>query len=521
LSKLSRAGRMIKFVEEHTYVPEGKTVGQNMIMLPEQKEFVTRIYNNLRPDGRLLTRTAIKSIARKNGKTAETSPIMQAHIFGPEAKQNSQVYSAARSRDQAALLFNYMAKSIRMNPRLEGLVKITDSRKEIHGLARNVLYKALSADASTKHGLSPALCVFDEAGQIIGADDALVEALESAFGAQDEPLSIYISTQAASDTDLFSILIDDALRANNPEIVLALYAAGKDDDIYDEAVWFKANYALGKFRSIDEFRNAAEKAKRIPSFENTFRNLYLNQRVSLLSLLLAPTVWRENGEIQRNEDLFYGQLPVHLGLDLSARNDLSACVGAVENPETGFVQTKTWVFTPLNGLEERARRDKAPYVQWVRDGYLIALPGNVIDYEQIVQYLQQETHGMNIASVNFDRWRIDMLKKEAIEYGWAQGSSCVWKEFGQGFRDMSPAIETLTDLVANRMLAHGAHPLLNLGAANAVVVQDAAGNKKIDKSKTSARIDPLVAAIMAVHACVAPPEGKEIMIQHTANDLII
>lgn len=516
-----RGDRVIAFIEKYIVVPDGALVGLPMVLLPEQKEFISAIYNNQRPDGRLLTRRGILSIARKNGKTGLISALLGAHLIGPEAKLNSQLYSAARSRDQAALVFGYLAKSLRLNPKLEGLVQITDSSKRIVGITQGAAYKAMSADAQTAHGLSPALTIHDELGQVIGPNDALYDAFETAGGAQEEPLSLIISTQAANDADLLSRIIDDGLRnpKETPQTVVRLYAAEKTDDIFDEEVWYRVNFALGIFRGYDEFKEMAEQARRMPSTEARFRNLYLNMRIALQSLLIAPTVWKENDHYV-DEALFTSGLPVHMGMDLSQRTDLTAAVCAVQDPDTGIVHLKAFVYTPSVGVEERAKVDRAPYPQWVKEGYLTTTGGVVVGYDQVCEHLKEHTAGMNLMSINFDRWRIDLMKKEASRVGFAPEGEVTWNPFGQGYKEMSPAIETLETLLLNRMLAHGNNPVLTMGASNAIAVFDTAKNRKVEKAKSTARIDPLVAAIMAVHACVSPPEHEQAKV-HSDSDFFI
>lgn len=515
-----RGDRINAFIERYVYVPEGTFVGAPMKLLPQQKKFISDVYNNVTPNGTLITRRGVLSIPRKNGKTGLIAALLEAHILGPEAKQNSQLYSAARSRDQASLVFNYAAKSLRLNPNLEGLVQITDSAKKIVGLSSNSTYKAMSADSTTAHGLSPALTIHDELGQVVGPTDALYDAFETAGGAQKEPLSLIISTQAANDADLLSIIIDDGLRNPTPQTVVDLYCASKEDDIFDEAVWYKANYALGIFRDFPEFQEMAERAKRIPTSEATFRNLYLNMRIALQALLVPPTLWKENNQFVE-EELFFSGLPVHIALDLSQKTDLTAAVCSVQDPDTGIVHLKVFAYTPSFGIEERTRVDRAPYTLMVKDGFLTPTGGRVVGFDQVVEHLVKHTEGMKIASVNYDRWRIDLLRKEAERLGWATEGDIPWRPVGQGFKDMSPCIETFEAVLLNRMLAHGNNPVLNLGAANAIVVQDPAKNRKLEKSRSTGRIDALVAAIMSVHACISPPDAGEPEKVHDYSDFVI
>jgi phage terminase large subunit-like protein len=507
VQSLTRADRVVKFIEKYILVPEGMLVGKPMVLLPEQREFIHAVYDNVEPTGQLITRRGIFSLPRKNGKSGLISAILGAHIIGPEAVQNAQSYSAARSRDQAALVFNYLAKSLRMRNDLDGLVQITDSGKRIQGLAVNTGYRALSADATTAHGLSPKLTIHDELGQVIGPTDALYDALETAGGAHEDPLSLIISTQAASDTDLLSTIIDDAIRNPTPETVCRLYAAMKDDDIFDERTWYKANFALGIFRSMKDMREFAQRAQRMPAQEATFRNLYLNMRISRLALLVAPTLWR-NCNASVNLELFY-KYPVSIGLDLSGSTDLTAAILSVQDPADGLIHCLPFIYTPLDTLMERAKTDRAPYPTFVERKQMVALPGKYVDYGMVARHLKTVTDGMHIKVIAFDRWRIKDFQAEARTADFAQAKDIIWQPVGQGYRDMSPRVEKFEQLLLGAGLCHGAHPLLNMAAANAVVDIDPAGNKKPEKAKSSARIDPLVAQIMSVYALLYPEVQPE------------
>jgi phage terminase large subunit-like protein len=168
--RLTRGARNIAWIEEHVRIPEGKMVGQPVKLTTKQKRWVKRIYDSP-------TRTFILSMARKNAKTALASFLLLLHLCGPEARANSQLYSAAQSRDQAAILFALAAKVVRMSPDLSAVVTIRDTAKQLFCPELGTLYRALSADASTAYGLSPVFIVHDELGQVKGARSELYEAL--------------------------------------------------------------------------------------------------------------------------------------------------------------------------------------------------------------------------------------------------------------------------------------------------------------------------------------------------------
>src|SRR5262245_4776712 len=264
----TRAERNIWWIETYCRIPEGPDVGQPVVLRPWQKRELKKIYDN-----RAGTRRAIISFGRKNAKTTLAAFILLLHLCGPEAatRRNSQLYSAAQSRDQAALIFNLAAKIIRMSPDLNAVVGIRDTAKQLYCPELGTLYRALSADASTAYGLSPSLIIHDELGQVRGPRSELYEALETATGAHQDPLSIIISTQATTDADLLSLLIDDAMARNDKRVTLSLYTAPIDDPPFEERTIRKANPALGDFLNRTEVMAMAESAKRMPASEASFR----------------------------------------------------------------------------------------------------------------------------------------------------------------------------------------------------------------------------------------------------------
>ena len=352
--ELTRGERVCLFIERYCRVPEGKLVGRPMRLLDFQVLFILAIYDN--PHG---TRTAILSLARKNGKSAVIAALLLAHICGPEAVQNSQLVSGATSRDQAALVYTLAEKMIMASPQLLRLCTMVPSHKAIRGSMRNTSYRALSADATRAHGQSPVLVILDEVGQLRGPTSPFVDALTTAQGAHDNPLLIAISTSAAADADMFSMWIDDAERSQDPHIVCHVYKASETADLMDRNEWLKANPALGVFRSEKDLRAQIEKAQRLPALENAARNLLLNQRISLDSLWLAPSVWRKTSG-QPDIAAFQGNARVALGLDLSQRQDLTAAVLAAQD-FNGVVHLLVYAFTPSEGIESRAARDRVPY----------------------------------------------------------------------------------------------------------------------------------------------------------------
>lgn len=496
----TRGDRNIAWVEAHCVIPEGKDVGKPVVLREWQRKEVRRIYDN--PHG---TRRAIISFGRKNAKTALSAFLLLLHLCGPEARVNSQLLSAAQSREQAAVLFGLAAKCVRQSRTLNAFVVVRDTAKQLLCPELGTLYRALSAEASTAYGLSPVFIVHDELGQVKGERSELYEALETAVGAQESPLSIVISTQAPTDADLLSILIDDAKQGHDPRTVLALYSADLDVDPFSEKAIKQANPAYGDFLNATEVRAMAEEARRMPSKEAAYRNLVLNQRVEANNPFVSRSVWFGcAGDVVPK---FEG--PVYGGLDLSETTDLCAFVATGKQDKTWHVQSTFWL--PEDGLAERARKDRVPYDLWHKQGLLIAVPGKAIEYEYVAKWLWEFCCASDVRGIGFDRWNFKHLKPWLKVAGFTdeqlEGDDALFAEMGQGFQTMSPALRDLEAALLNQRMCHG-HPILDMCAANAVVQTDPAGNRKLTKAKSRGRIDGMVALAMA-HATALTHERED------------
>jgi len=492
--KLTRGQRNARWIEEYCFIPEGKFVGRAVKLTSKQRAWLLRIYDSP-------TRTFLLTMGRKNAKTAFAAFLLLLHLCGPEAKPNSQLLSAAQSKDQAALLFDLAAKMIRMSPRLAAVVRIRDTVKELLCPELGTLYKALSADVATSFGKSPAFAVHDELGQVKGPRSQLYESIETAAAAQEEPLSIVISTQAPTDADLLSVLIDDALSGADPRIKVEMFTASLDLDPFSDEAIREANPHFDEFMNREEVRRQAADAKRMPSRENAYRNLILNQRVESKAPFVSREVWMGNGD--KPEEI--GKAKVWGGLDLSSVSDLTALV-LVAKLETLDVHPTFWL--PAEGLAEKSRVDRVPYDQWAKTGALQTTPGASIEYEFVAEHLRGVFDRCDVQAIAFDRWNMKFLKPWLERAGFTAKELEKFIEFGQGFVSMSPAIRQLESMLLEKKMRHGGHPVLNMCAHNATVQSDPAENRKFVKAKASGRIDGMVALAMAVGVIPTQAERK-------------
>lgn len=498
---LDRAERVIAFIET-LEITAGKLAGQPFRVRPWQADIIRAMYAEDDAGSRPV-RTAVLTFGRKNGKTGLAAALGLCHLAGPEAERRGEVYSAANDKLQASKTFAEMEAMILRHPDLAERINIKKFTKEFEDGKTGSIFRALSADVAGKHGLSPSCVIYDELGQATNRD--LFDALDTAMGARSDPIMIVISTQAATDIAPMSQLVDYGRRVRDgviedPSFRLFEWSVPADADPWDEATWKLANPALGDFLSLAEVRRQADQARRMPAKEPAFRNLILNQRVSAERHFLTASEWMTCAEAPDLERLKGREC--FAGLDLSAVRDLTALV-LVFPDDQGRFDVLPFFWLPGDSLREREDEDRVPYTAWRLGGQLLTTPGATIDPAFIAAKVAEVAALYDLRMLGFDRWRIDTFQKALGEIG----AEIDMEAFGQGYKDMAPAVDLIERLITERRLRHGGHPIMTWCAANAVATADPAGNRKLDKARSRGRIDGLVALAMALS--VAAKHGGE------------
>ena len=446
-------------------------------------------------DGDRVVRRAALLVARKNAKSYAVAGLLLCHLVGPLAVPNGQIYSCAIDREQAKVVFRMCAQMIRATPSLSRYLKVTDSqsiiavtRSDCAGAGSR--YRALSADSTTKHGLGPDFFVYDEFGEASDKDD-LWNTMFDGQQLRHNPLAVAISTQNNDPQHPFSIMLDDGLSGEDPTLVCHLHAADEDCDLDDRAQWLKANPACATWKPISPIATAAAEALRLPSKEQNFRRRYLNQRVSQYASLITASAWKEcaaDFEFEAGEKIF-------LGLDLSGKHDLTALVAVSAGDES---RVKSWFWKPADFIGEHSKRDRVRYDLFQQQGHLIAPDGPIIHPEYVAQKIIEIVQKYNVVSMAYDRYFFSYLIKDFDRLGFHasatdQHAPLFIVPWGQGTKDMAPAVDALeTDILCGK-LKHDQNPLLTMCMMNAQVVSDAAGARKFDKDKSRMRIDGAVA----------------------------
>lgn len=503
---LSRAQRVLAFLE-FLPITKGILAGKRMKLLPEQTAFIKSVYGR----GSAAS-IAIKSEPRGNGKTGLVAGLALCHLLGPESEPRGEVYSAAIDRQQAGLLFAEMEAIIYAVPEFACRVNVVRGHKKMDVLSGDgdaSVYEALSADARRAHGLAPSFWVYDELAQARTRE--LLDNLVTAMGKRKQSLGMVISTQAPTDDHPLSQLIDDGLTGQDASIVVHLKTAPEDADPFDPATIRACNPAIGVFLKEDDLLKEAERARRLPAFEPAFRNLRLNQRVDAREeeRIVSAAVWKACAETV-DADALRGRV-CYGGLDLSGKHDL--CTLQLVFPDDATpsnFEVLSFFWTPEGQIEARRPAEQERFREWIRAGHIEAVPGATVRFGFVAMRLAELSAMYEIANIHYDRWRIDDMMQELADIG----ADLPMAPFGQGFKDMAPAVEFFAECALTGRIRHGAHPVLTAAVANAILISDPSGNQKFDKERGNkrgpVRIDGAVALAMALAAANATPEPQYI-----------
>ena len=486
---LPAAERVCNFFQRFLRHSKGEWAGRPFELLDWQwEQIVAPLFGWKRADGTRRYRRGYIEVPKKNGKSALFSGL-SLYLLMADGEPGAEIYSAAVDRDQAGIVYNEAANMVEASPALLSKLDVVRSTKRIVFKQTRSVYRALSADVPAKEGLNAHAVLIDELHAQKNRE--LWDTLRYAGASRRQPLNLAITT---AGYDRHSICWEQHCYAEqvltgvieDSSFFAFISAAGPEDDWTDPEVWKKANPSFGTTVNAEQFAEDCNEAQESPAKENSFRRYRLNQWTESDVRWLSLEKWDACAGIP--EDL-EGEL-CYAGLDLSSTTDLSALVLVFPGEERFDVLAYFWV--PEEGARRRERKDRVPYLQWIREGHIEATPGEAIDYAYIRKRIKELGETYRIETIAIDRWNATQLAGELEQDGFEIVA------FGQGFASMNWPTKKLEEIVLSAKLAHGGNPVLRWMAANVSLETDAADNWKPSKKKSRERIDGIVALIMGL-----------------------
>lgn len=501
------AARPVEFIEHFCKHHKGEWAGQRVELAPWQRDATRILFGWQLADGSRRFRVAYIEVPRKNGKTTWAGGLAL-YLLVADGEPGGEVYATATKKDQAKIVHGDAVHMVKASPTLRRYVKVLRNNLNCPKLGSK--FEPLGADSSTLDGLNPSANIVDELHA--HKDRALWDVMDTAMGARRQPLTLAITTAGLTDPEAIGFqqhthavaVLEGTLEDDGFFAFIA--AAGETDDWTAPETWARANPNLGVSVRPGYLAAQAKKAAEQPSFLPTFLRLHLNVWVAAAKRWLPmerwnaeptePIEWHQARELELSGARCFG------GLDLSTTRDLSSLcllfplpLPAGRAPEYA---TLFRCYCPEVSIERRSRRDRVPYDAWARLGWLTPTPGEVVDYDFIRADLVALAARYKLVECAFDPWNATQLTTQLAEQ---DGLKMI--QVRQGYQSLSAPSKELEKLVVSGRLHHGGHPIARWAAANVTLRTDPNGNIAPDKAKSTGRIDPIVALIMALSRAVA------------------
>lgn len=492
----AEADRVVEFAEKFLTHQKGELSGKPFI--PDQwqiADILAPLFGNKRvADGTRQYRQAICFLPRKQGKS-HIAVLIALYCLFCDKEAGAEVYCCASDTSQAEIVFTIARDMVLASPALRKRCKVY--RRSIVVPATRSVFRVLSSDAASKHGANASCIVYDEVHAWKSRE--LYDVLHTSTGARRQPLELVISTAGIYDPHSLAWSLYSYAKGcrdgsiDDPYTLPVIYEAAPDAHFLDRDAWRQANPGLGSSIKEEYIEREAKRAAIEPSYENRFRQLHLGQWPQQVTRWLPIDAWN-----QCRKDLpDLTGIPCFGGLDLSSTLDISAFVLCFDTSDGPFLLPRFWI--PEAKLKNT--RDKAPYRQWHRDGHLIATPGDVIDYDFIRQEILALAEQYDIQSIRYDPYNATQLCTQLAEQ-----DGLYMLQHRQGYVSMNAPCKELERRIVSRSIAHPGNPVLDWMVGNVSIRTDPAGNIKPDKSKSTERIDGVVASVMALSGMLAGTE---------------
>ncbi len=501
--------RAIGFFADVLRLNGGEYEGKPYELLDWQAFIVGSLFGWMGEDGYRRFRVAYIETAKGSGKSPLAAGI---GLYGmmADGEAGAEIYAAATKKDQAMILFRDAVAMVDHSPELGRRITKSGTGLNVWNLAwvdRRSFFRPIASDDG-QSGPRPHISLLDEIHE--HKDGYVVEMLKAGQKSRRQPLMVMITN---SGTDKRTVCWDYhdygakvcAGQLQDDTFFAFVCSLDEGDDPFkDEECWHKANPSLRfGLPGVRYLREQVAQARGMPSKESIVRRLNFCQWVEAEAPWISGEAWFACEDKAFELRRLIGRR-CWGGLDLSSTQDLTALVLEFEPTEDDpHWRQLEWFWLPGDGLHDKADKDRVPYVAWRDAGHLLVTAGRAINKLAVVKQAAEIAALYDLQALAYDRWRIEDVKMLCDQ----EGISLPLVPFGQGFKDMAPAVDEYERRLLDRQLRHRGNPVMTWCAANAVVVTDPAGNRKVAKEKATGRVDGTVASIMATGSSMTRQEN--------------
>lgn len=509
-----KASRAIGFFKDVLCLNGGQFEGKPFELGDWQAFIVGSLFGWVDTDDNRRFRVAYIETAKGSGKSPLAAGI---GLYGLVAdnEPRAEIYAAATKKDQAMILFRDAVAMVDQSPILRAALVKSGIGASTWNLAYHKagsFFRPISADDG-QSGPRPHIALLDEIHEHRNGN--VVEMLRAGTKSRRQALILMITNSGHNKESVcwayhdYSVKVCNGTLQDDSHFGFVCGLDETDEPINDEKCWQKANPSLKYgIPGLKYLREQVTQARGMPSKESVVRRLNFCQWVDAESPWISSKIWMQNHDNFTAESLVGRRC--YAGLDLSSTQDLTA-LALVFPPEGSDKHWRllSYFWLPGDSLREKEDQDRVPYTVWRTAGYLETFPGRAINKMAIVKRLVQIADLYDLQSVSYDRWLIEELKSRLDE----EGIGLPLQPFGQGFKDMAPAVNEFERLLLESEIKHNGNPVMTWCAANAVITTDPAGNRKITKEKATGRVDGIVAAVMAIGVATTHNKNLDIITQ--------
>lgn len=478
---------------ESLYFP-GKRGMQRYELTPVQTFQFAAIYGFWEGERRVV-REAVLYVPRKFSKTTSSAAFAIDDLLYGDA--NAESYTGANSADQAKKCFNVIRGCVRrLDPKGRRYTvneQVIKSRRR----DREAFAQCLTANARTKDGLNASTVIMDEFSQ--ARDSDLLTVLTTSMGVRDNPLTVIITTASDVFDGPFwqmlqgykSVLLGDF---EDDTVFAHLFEPDLDDPEESESTWIKVHPHMGVTVSLAFYRREYSQARRNGSeamlaFRTKLLNIYTENsgRVWITSALARHA--------SRRIDLsrLTGRPDAMVAFDLSESDDLTAVSVGWYQREGGVFWFHTAYFFPEGALPEHPNEQMLRV--WADNGHLTLLPGEVIDYNAVTDYIIGLNDKVRILGIGYDPWK----SHEIVNMLAASGAAGVINGVQQTYGHFTAPVQSFEHGIKTGHVFINDNPINYYCFGNAILDYDKLENCKPIKRTHNGKIDGVITKLMCMH----------------------
>lgn len=494
------ADRVCNFFEKHLHHQIGDLAGQPFLLQPWQRKILRRFFGWRSKETNLRKyRVLYLEIPRKNGKSILAAGL-SLYLLDADGEPGARVACFAKNKDQAdESIFQVARGMVESSPVLSNRIKVFHRSMVCYETGSNFIL--LTGARKGKHGKNLSGLVGDEVHE--WEDRQVMDSLRTSMVGRAQPVEIYLTTAGNDKKSVWWEFREYTQRIKegtivDPSFLGVIYSADPKDDWTKPETWAKANPGLGISVNLRTLEAECEKAKRIPAYETSFKQLHLNLETSGDSRWITSKSWEACGEDYSLESLKGAES--YIGIDLGSVSDISAVVVLAKQSDAKY---RIWplFFCPEAAVLKRTAIDRIPYETWVRLGLLIPTPGEICDYDYIEQEIIQLADIVNIKGISLDRWNALHLATKLEKHFDKKVSF-----FAQTLMASAAPMRELEECIISKAIRHAKHPILDWMIGNTTVITDSNKNKKPAKDRSKEKIDGVTALVNAMGRALLPVE---------------